>query len=708
MTAFARPVLFALFVLSGFCGLLYQVVWLRLAFAAFGIVTPVLSVVISVFMVGLALGSWGGGALSRSIGIRKPSPLWLYGAVEALIGVGAFVLPWQFGAGEKWLLTFGDMDSGRYLATSALLIAGSILPWCVCMGATFPAAMAYLKRQFPKDSSGFSYLYLANVIGAMTGALVTAIVLVEKLGFTRTLWVAAAMNAVIAVVSFALAAQDRSKPLPKPTAALDRVSTSDRSALIILFLTGFASMGMEVVWTRAFTPALRTTIYAFALLLSTYLLATWIGSYRYRKHLKRGKVASRQTLLVWLAFTACLPIALNDPRLYLRGVGALLSIFPFCALLGYLTPMLIDEHSSGDPRRAGIGYAVNIVGCVLGPLVAGYLLLPYVGVKLALVLLAVPFFAWCFGAPKKVRWITASSCVLFAASILFARSYEEQAIASNAEVRRDHTATVIAADNGAKQMYVNGISITILTPITKVMAHVPLAALDHKPESALVICFGMGTTFRSLASWGIQTWAAELVPSVRDSFGYYFADGPDLLQKPTSHVVIDDGRRFLRRTKEQFDVITLDPPPPIEAAGSSLLYSTGFYVDAKARLKPNGILQQWFPGGDHRILEAVTTSLARSFTHIRVFKSIEGFGHHFLASDSPLDGLDAAKMASRLPPEAKNDLTEWYPGQTPEQVMKTFLGQEVPLDSVRGEPDWYITDDRPLNEYYLLRRFSAR
>ncbi len=704
-----KRILFFLFVLSGFCGILYQVVWLRLAFAAFGIVTPVLSVVLSVFMVGLALGSVAGGRIAQRLAQSSLSPLWFYVGIEAVIGLSAFAVPYLFRSGGATLLTFGEMDSGKYLLTSAALISISILPWCLCMGATFPAVMAYLKKQYPNDTTGFSYLYLGNVIGAMAGALVTAAVLVEIYGFAGTLLVGAALNAFIALVAAGLASSDTANPLPAVAKKRPARSVSNRITLAILFATGFTSMGMEVVWTRAFTPALRTTIYAFAMLLAIYLLATWLGSWAYRRHCTQGKVRSREHLLHWLAFAACLPIALNDPRLYLRGVGAAISIFPFCYLLGYLTPLLIDENSEGDADTAGYAYAVNILGCVLGPLVAGYLLLPWLGVKWSLLALAMPFLCTLFTAfswKRSRQALTYATIAAFVLSAGPARSYEEQAEASNGVVRRDHTATVIASQepNGIKHMYVNGISITILTPLTKMMAHLPLASLDTTPGKALVICFGMGTTFRSLHSWGLDAWAAELVPSVRDSFGFYFPEGPELLKDPKSHVVIDDGRRFLRRTSEKFDVITLDPPPPIEAAGSSLLYSLEFYRDAKARLAPGGILQQWFPGGDQSILQAIATSLHRSFPYVRAFQSPESTGVFFLASDSPIARRSAAELAQRLPDRAKADLIEWNQGQTPEQAFERVLAQERPLESIMGRPEWFISDDRPLNEYYLMRR----
>ncbi|MEC7724590.1 MAG: hypothetical protein VYD05_03670, partial [Planctomycetota bacterium] len=114
-----RPIAFLLFVASGFCGLLYQVVWLRLAFADFGIVTPVLSVLLSVFMLGLALGSWLGGRVGNALTKRSPGAAAIgYGVAEFGIGAGALVVPWAFGVGEAWLRGLGEASSASYLGAS--------------------------------------------------------------------------------------------------------------------------------------------------------------------------------------------------------------------------------------------------------------------------------------------------------------------------------------------------------------------------------------------------------------------------------------------------------------------------------------------------------------------------------------------------------------------------------------------------------------
>src|SRR5208282_2514283 len=135
MNQFTRRVLFLLFFLSGFCSLAYQVIWTRLAFASFGVITPVLSVVLSVFMLGLSAGAWLGGRWIGRLTEKTGLPaIGFYAFTELMIGMGAFAVPWLFALGERLLLHAGETNSGGYLFLSAVILAVSILPWCLFMG----------------------------------------------------------------------------------------------------------------------------------------------------------------------------------------------------------------------------------------------------------------------------------------------------------------------------------------------------------------------------------------------------------------------------------------------------------------------------------------------------------------------------------------------------------------------------------------------
>ncbi len=721
-----RRILFVLFFISGFCGLLYQVVWVRLAFAAFGIITPVLSVVISVFMLGLALGSWAGGQFVAPFARRTQcSAIYAYAMAELLIAVGAFAVPLLFTVGETKLLQLGETNSASYLFLSATAIALSIFPWCAAMGATFPLMMAYVKEQDAGDEKSFSFLYFANVLGASAGVLLTATVLVELLGFRHTLWVAGAANLAIAAISVALGLRSRRVEAGAVAADAIRAPTTPVHAVpwvrMILFTTGLASLAMEVVWTRSFTPVMGTQVYAFGALLVVYLIGTWLGSYQYRRALARGAVRPTAQLLVGLAVVSLLPIVLNDPRLVhgaeVRIFFALLSIFPLCAVLGYLTPRLIDDYAAGNPRIAGRAYALNVLGCILGPLAASYIFLPLFGANGSLAILALPFLVFGLAYGRQIstrsRWIAGATALALLACALFINvSYENPCIIGDrpCEIRRDYAATVVARGEGMdKQLLVNGVSITYLTPLTKFMAHLPLAVRENRPESALVICFGMGTTYRSALSWNIRTTAVELVPSVRDAFSYFHTDADALAKNGKGRIVIDDGRRFLSRTSDTYDVIIVDPPPPIEAAGSSLLYSKEFHQAVKRHLKPRGIFQSWFASGDVRdeqIGYAFARSLVEVFPYVKAYRALEewGGGVHYLASMTPFETPTIEEIVSRLPASATIDLSEWTKKGLRADIA-AVLGNEIPVASLLGpDASRAVTDDHPYNEYFLLRR----
>lgn len=723
--------LFALFVLSGFCGLVYQIVWLRLAFKSFGIATPVLSVVVSVFMLGLALGSWGAGRyIAPRIRRDRLSPIFLYAAAEALIGVSALLVPVAFDAGQQSLLLTGEIDSLAYFLYSALILAAVLLPACIAMGTTFPLMLAFIRGAGIRDENRFSFLYLGNVLGASLGAAITPLVLVESFGFRGTLLVAAIINFLIAAVSvwlgFRYPVQADASHAVSPPVAPGRAPSNSLSdgeagtlALVILFVTGFSSMGMEVIWTRAFTPVLGTYVYSFAGLLFVYLWATWLGSWWYRRDVARGSVASTAMLMALVAITSLIPIVANDARYgWHRVLVALISIFPFCALLGYLTPGLIDRYSRDDPQRAGKAYAINVIGCVLGPLVAGYLLLPSIGARLGLVVLALPFvvlFARLWRSPSLTygwRVLAATSTgVLLVLSTTVIIGYEDAPPGIPSQIRRDHTATVVSYGEGLeKELRVNGIGITTLTPLTKLMAHMPLA-FHGNAKSIAVICFGMGTTYRSALTWDVNTTAIDLARSVPEAFPYYFEDARSLMTHPKGRIVIDDGRRFLHRNRDMFDVVTIDPPPPIEAAGSSLLYSKEFYDLLKTRLNPGGLLQQWAPPGEPLIESAIVRALTDSFPHVVVFRSFDARGTHFTASMTPVSIPTAAEFVSRLPEPARHDMVEWNDGELRDvhAFAAKVLGGRVPVEHLlTPDPSVIITDDRPFNEYYLVRRARAR
>jgi predicted membrane-bound spermidine synthase len=732
---------FAFFVISGFCGLVYEVVWVRLAMASFGVTTAMVSIVISMFMAGLGMGSWGAGRIARRRLLSAGRlMLRLYAATELLIGISSVAVPLELKLGRDLMLhvrTFGAWQSSGYYVLTGLWIAITLLPWCTCMGATFPFLMAVIRQTDTAESKrSFSYLYIANVLGALLGTGVSAFILIELLGFQGTLYVAGCLNALLAILALALSLRVTGSVAAKDLAPVQASQAGlyglPRSAILcFLFTTGLVSMGMEVVWIRQLTPYLGNVVYAFAGILAVYLLATNVGSLDYRSNARmRGPEESASSWSL-LALFSVVPLIAVDPvlgfgRLHTGGWVPLSSIVFFCAIVGFLTPLLVDCWSEGDPERAGTAYAVNIAGCILGPLIAGFWLLPWLGERLSVGALALPLFviaglavfhkpaeaaaSKAGGRNNKLKFVAAA----IAAIVLVAISHDYGTQFAQKVIRRDYTATVIATGTGFdRRLLVNGVGMTSLIPVTKYMAHLPLAYMSRPPRNGLVICFGMGTTFRSMLSWGIPTTAVDLVPSVPKLFAYFHPDASTLERSPLARIVIDDGRRFLDGSTQKFDVIVVDPPPPVPAAGSSLLYSREFYAVVQKHLSSDGILQIWYWAGtgDDATTASITKTLVDSFPYVKAFSSFGArqniFGIYYLASMSPLPDTPSSVLAARMPPAAAADFVEWGPERTAQKQFERVISHEVPLHAlIDMDPSApAMSDDRPVNEYYVLRKY---
>jgi len=713
---------FTFFFVSGLCGIIYELVWLRLAMAQFGVTTALTSIVLSMFMAGLGLGSWAAGALlrryNRSFAAR---PLRLYSLTELLIGASAIAVPAELLYGHELLASMtesGAVSSAAYYLASGGWLALTLVPWCTCMGATIPLVMGAIRSRSGFESRrSFSFLYVANVSGAIAGALLAPL-LIELGGFHATLRVGACLNLLIAMGAFcfSMASQEgSSEAASNPAIASVGSFANSRTPLWLLFFTGLSTMGMEVVWIRLFTPYVGPLVYAFAKILATYLAATFAGSRLYRAW---GQGHKHESKLAWLALVPAgvLCLLTSDVRVALSSsTRVFLGVAPFAALMGFLTPMLIDRWSSGDPDRAGKAYGVNVLGCIAGPLLCGFCLLPFFGEHFSTLILCLPWLvlaaASVYAGKSRLldRGAVYATSILGLAILLLTKDFETAY--PQREVLRDSTATVIATGSGmSKRLLINGVGITAMVPLPKMMAHLTLASLEQPPRNALVICFGMGTTFRSAMSWGIPTTAVELVPSVPKLFSYYHPDGDKILASPLAHVVVDDGRRYLERTLEQYDVIIIDPPPPVQAAGSSLLYSEDFYAVARERLRTGGILQQFLPDGvneanDDALKASVTRALRNSFPYVRIFPWNGRQGWHFLASAQPIPIRSAVELVARMPRGAIADMMEWGPAKTPDQQFQILLSREIrPEQMIALSPNTpALQDDRPINEYYLLR-----
>jgi hypothetical protein len=249
----------------------------------------------------------------------------------------------------------------------------------------------------------------------------------------------------------------------------------------------------------------------------------------------------------------------------------------------------------------------------------------------------------------------------------------------------------------------------LLTVDAKLMPILPLM-LRPESKSALTVAFGMGSAFRGAVIAGLKTEAVELVPSVPEMFHYFYPDAPQILANPNAKVIVTDGRNHLELTTEHYDIIVTDPPPPIFSSGASVISSLEYYQAGAAHLTPGGVMMQWIPWG---------SSIDEFQAHVRTFKSVfahasilfgpGGYGLYMLGSQEPLT-FDEATMRSVLErPGILEDISSAYDSKIKtEDAWIARIGElrwidDAQIDAFTG-PGPLITDDRPMPEYFLLRR----
>ena len=275
----------------------------------------------------------------------------------------------------------------------------------------------------------------------------------------------------------------------------------------------------------------------------------------------------------------------------------------------------------------------------------------------------------------------------------------------------DELATVDTVGGPAKgrRLLVGGVGMTSLTVDTKLMGYLS-KALRPEAQDFLVIAFGMGGTYRSGLQLGLRTDAVELSPTVPSRMPVFFPDADRFLDHPKGRVIVSDGRNYVRLSRETYDMIAVDPAPPIESAGSVVLYTREFLTEGKARLRPGGVFMLWIPYAlpldDFK--EHVRT-FAGVFGHVRLVLSPGRHGVFMFGSDAPLEFTEPNIRQVLGTPAALRDLND-VPDHPPTDAdgwvavvrRSQWLADDQLRSFIGSGPQ--ITDDRPRSEYFLWRR----
>jgi spermidine synthase len=241
----------------------------------------------------------------------------------------------------------------------------------------------------------------------------------------------------------------------------------------------------------------------------------------------------------------------------------------------------------------------------------------------------------------------------------------------------------------------------------------PILPLILRPASKaeLTIAFGMGSAFRASLVAGMKTDAVELVPSVPTVFGDFYPDASTVLSDPNGRVIIADGRNHVELTDRTYDIVVVDPPPPIESSGVSVISCLEFYQAARARLSVGGVMMQWVPYGQTLDeFKAHVRTFRAVFAHVIVAQGPGGYGFFMLGSDQPIDFDEASIREVLARPGILADMTSAF--DSPKIDVDGWVRAIPGLIRLKGDevsafagPGPLITDDHPLPEYFLLRHW---
>jgi spermidine synthase len=660
-----RTLLLLLALASGTAALVYQIVWMRGLVLVFGSATLATSTVLVVFLGGLALGAWvWGRAADRHVGWA----LTMYGLVEVAIGLYAVASPWAFeGIEQLYLAAYPRLESrpGLYVGLQFMLSALVILPPAALMGGTVPL-LARGVVGGGETVQGVGALYGWNTLGAAAGAALATYGLLPTFGLRATVWAAAAVNLLVGAGALLLDAVRRrteSSDLRAPahqsgvqpcagTPIIGRPAGVEGCPLVLLLLgfglSGLAAIGYEVAWARLLGLVMGSSVYAFGTLVVVLLAGLGLGSVLYgRLRLDpAGHLVAfgAMELFLGLGGAASLLIAPHLPFLLMRFFPVLrdafgwqiASHFVMAALIAFLPALLMGATfpaavgSLGDGvarvgRSIGRAYGSNTVGTVVGAYLAGFVLIPTVGLRatiivgvianliagVSILLVALPWRRrWPFLAPALAtlamivtlppwpREVFAIGTGFFAP--MFATT--EGLAKGLAELRllyyRDGFNTTISVDEAGGHLVYRSNGKTDASTYPRDMAnqvmlgHVPML-LHPGPRDVFVLGLGTGVTAAAVALHPVRRIdIVELEPAAIEAARFFDRQNRRILHDQRVRVILGDGRNRLLASPDRYDVVISDASD-VWVAGVGSLFTQEFYQTVRARLNAGGVMVQW-------------------------------------------------------------------------------------------------------------------
>ncbi len=629
------PALLIAVLFSGAASLMYQVAWTRRLVTATSATVIAQALILAVFMAGLGLGAHLAGRKSR----RVSRPLLAYAKVEGVALLFAIVSIPIIGRSDA--LRTGLAAAGLSLNTGLwlqlLLLALFLLLPCVCLGASLPFLIEHLDRTRPDQSPTakgrqIAALYGVNTLGAAFGCLISGFGTVEAVGLLATTVCGAALAAAACAIATAIAMSSKTSTVPPD---VDQAPPKLEGVLLwVAAISGFVGLGAEVLWTRLVSLVVLNTVYAFSQVLAFVLIGIAIGASLAALITRRASddpaqkvmTAGAQAFVLAAIILGLVPLFVvsvgADPSFEnvlaegfsLKGalfLGAM--IVPPSALIATALPLVVvaaRQARFGGARAFGGLYAANTLGSVAGSLAAGFLLLPVLGMTLAMVvvqlvaLIGAVLLLRAAGQLKAQRLLLllgSVTALLLSLSIDMPRQLYEQRVGEGAKILEFYEGSqsdvMVTEEPGARRrIWINSAWVaTSGASEHGLLGHLP-ALLVESPKSALGIALGTGQTFSAVLTHGPDALhCVELNEGIIALSTRWFKEANNhLFEQPNVHLHHNDGRAYMRATDQRFDMIVLEP---LQAwtAGTSNLYSKEFYQEAKAVLRPGGVIAQWIP-----------------------------------------------------------------------------------------------------------------
>lgn len=749
------PLVPVLFMASGAAGLIYQVVWTQDLVLIFGDTTQAVVTTVTAFLAGLGIGALVGARVAA----RLRQALAVYGLLEIGVGCIALLMPLLFDVvATLFRSTYISLPSVEVALIRFALAFVALIPVTLLMGMSLPVLTRHLVRTDPDIGERIARLYGLNTLGAVIGSVLSGYFLIELIGLRAATFVAVALNLCAGGGAVLI-----SRTLPRPQKQEAEVSTAQRRPplrprqyllLCVTFVSGLVSLALEVLWTRIMLQDTGSSIYIFVAVVSVFLIGIAAGSLVYERQKDRTPhIATLGTLLATAALLAIVPLTVSNVTGPAGLPVAVLLILPVTGILGFTFPLtvrLFVDSADQASRGVGIVYAVNTAGCVLGTVSAGFLFIPLIGTSAAIITLCIAQaalgggLAFVYASRQELLrpfiavlavGILGLSFFVPAARLTYlqrqiAKSHLPTAHFDDPLASVDVTGSRVphqrpaAAEERAhvavqklvrgvlglrvqRNLFINGEGITKLTIDTKLLAYIP-KAIRPNAMTMLNICFGMGSTYRSSIVLGLHTTAVELDPTVPTVMHWFYRDASKYLHSPLGHIIISDGRNYVRLSNKRYDLITIDAPPPIWSAGAVVLLTREFYQEAIQRLEPGGVLTSFVPFVD---LSLSLRTFRASFRYVMAIKGPRPYGIYMIGSQAPIQLRSSAIMQVFGSAAARADLagapdfpqvpTKAWPGILDNLIWKRnsqvshFVGAG-PL----------LTDDHPLTEYFLLASFS--